>query len=106
MLSTPIRRLIETHKEQSRSLKEKLGASFFVEALIQAKKPIVGYDVLQGLSLLTHQFVQPLPENFEGLRKICAVSFPRVFDVKVMLETPHIKSLVTGTKLIDVFDQI
>lgn len=63
---------------------QSIGFSKIVQAIIQYRKPIVGHNVLIDVMHIIHQFVAPLPSNYEDFKFIAREIFPFIFDTKHM----------------------
>ena len=78
---------------------ESLGFSKIIQSIIHFKKPLVGHNVLLDLMHIIHQFVAPLPSNYEDFKFIAKELFPLVFDTKhISVFLSNLKNLKGNSK--------
>jgi hypothetical protein len=63
-------------------IKEMLGLSIIIRAVIQSKKPLVGHNCLLDIMKIYHQFVDQLPRNYHQFKTTIYETFPISFDSK------------------------
>ncbi|KAJ1645929.1 hypothetical protein IWQ61_010258 [Dispira simplex] len=68
-------------------VEEAMGFTRVLECLIQARKPIVGHNVLLDLCHIYHQFCDPLPTTLARFKTAIHGRFPVVFDTKFIAES-------------------
>jgi CAF1 family ribonuclease len=61
-----------------------MGFSLIVEMLIEAKKPIVGHNMMFDIIYLYNQFVDELPATYLEFATKWYALFPSVYDNKVL----------------------
>lgn len=61
-----------------------MGFSLIVEELINAKKPIIGHNMIYDIIYLYNQFIGNLPETYSEFIEEWHKLFPSVFDTKVL----------------------
>ncbi|XP_077996074.1 poly(A)-specific ribonuclease PNLDC1-like isoform X2 [Glandiceps talaboti] len=63
-------------------LNKTLGFSKVFRALVRAKKPIIGHNMLQDLCFIYHKLHRPLPATYREFKEELHRIFPSVFDTK------------------------
>ncbi|XP_008121494.1 poly(A)-specific ribonuclease PNLDC1 isoform X1 [Anolis carolinensis] len=58
------------------------GFTNLFQALVKAKKPLVGHNMMMDLLHLHEKFYNPLPENYEEFKKNMHTLFPIILDTK------------------------
>lgn len=61
-----------------------MGFSLVIEAMIQAKKPIIGHNCMYDWIYLYNQFIGPLPETYLQFAQEWNSRFPYTYDTKVL----------------------
>lgn len=71
-------------KEIEDNFVEQYGFTTIIDLLIEAKKPIVGHNMIYDVMLLYGQFIDDFPEKYEVFRQSWASCFPTVYDTKLL----------------------
>ena len=75
----------DTDGQIEKMVSEELGFSQVIEALIKARKPIIGHNAIYDLAFIYHQFYNELPDTYaEFAHKTSTVLFPKFYDTKVL----------------------
>lgn len=61
-----------------------MGFSLVIEAIIAAKKPLIGHNCMYDWLYVYNQFIGPLPETFADFAEKWHEMFPHTFDNKVL----------------------
>jgi poly(A)-specific ribonuclease len=91
-------------------LNELIGFRKVIDALIEAKKPLVGHNMLHGKCLLMidlchifHHFYRSIPVEFEDFQSQIHEIFPVIIDTKMIAySAPSLQSLINNTTLGDI----
>ncbi len=67
-----------------KELREEMGLSRVVNAMIRSKKPLVGHNFIYDIGFLFHQYIDDLPETYELFKKRFHDCFAAVYDTKVI----------------------
>lgn len=68
--------------EENKTLLRFLGFTRIFRALVDAKKPMVGHNLMLDLLFLYHHFYAPLPNKYSEFKKNIHLLFPIIFDTK------------------------
>ena len=71
-------------ENSSKLMREQMGFSLVVEAIIKAKKPLVGHNAMYDWLYLFNQFVAPLPPTYAEFIAKWHECFPWTYDNKVL----------------------
>jgi len=75
-----------------------MGFSLVIEAMIEAKKPIIGHNCMYDWLYLYNQFIAKLPETFLDFATEWTKLFPYTFDTKVLaFNSKHFFKTALGT---------
>ena len=89
---------------ERRELEEAVGLGRVIEALVAAKKPLVGHNCLLDLGHFAHKFIAPMPEQLEEWRAQLHAALPVIVDTKHLFQTePQLKGWVPLNSLAQCF---
>ena len=63
-----------------------MGFSLIIQAMIDAKKPVIGHNCMYDWIYLYNQFIGPLPETYLQFAQEWNSRFPLTFDTKVLAQ--------------------
>ncbi|XP_059091816.1 pre-piRNA 3'-exonuclease trimmer-like isoform X2 [Tigriopus californicus] len=96
-------------KQMETNLDEQRGFSQVIEAIIKAKKPIVGHNCLLDLVRIYQQFIDDLPSTLERFRVKVRILFPEIYDTKLVAlnikkdQPNEFPVALTGTRLDELY---
>lgn len=61
-----------------------MGFSLIIQAMIEAKKPVIGHNCMYDWLYLYNQFIGPLPETYLQFAQEWSSRFPYTYDTKVL----------------------
>ena len=61
-----------------------MGFSLIIQAMIEAKKPVIGHNCMYDWLYLYNQFIAPLPETYLQFSQEWNTHFPYTYDTKVL----------------------
>ncbi|XP_022243019.1 pre-piRNA 3'-exonuclease trimmer-like [Limulus polyphemus] len=73
--------------EEDKMLNKLLGFTRVFRLLKDAKKPLVGHNLLMDLMLMYNQFYKPLPDSYKHFKQEIHRIFPIIFDTKHMKQS-------------------
>ncbi|KAL1923300.1 uncharacterized protein VTP21DRAFT_8280 [Calcarisporiella thermophila] len=96
-------------EERAKSLEEgsQLSPNFrqVIDALIEAKKPLIGHNCMYDLCHLVHHFVQDLPETLEEYKELLLKLFGVIIDTKYVAENqPLLKTHIGASGLAALYE--
>ncbi|ODM94983.1 Poly(A)-specific ribonuclease PARN [Orchesella cincta] len=65
------------------------GFSKIIEAIREARKPVIGHNILNDILFTIHLFWSDLPESYEEFKRIVHDLFPVVYDTKFLAREVH-----------------
>jgi len=74
----------ETKKEINDTIKSEYGFTHIIDKLIEAKKPIIGHNMIFDIMFLYRQFIDDLPKSYDEFVKGWTNAFPVTYDTKLM----------------------
>ncbi|KAJ8669286.1 hypothetical protein QAD02_000545 [Eretmocerus hayati] len=94
-------------KEQEMlEVQEAVGLSTLMRKLCDSGKLIVGHNLLMDLCHIVHQFLGPLPEDYNEFKSLLNGLFPRLLDTKILAESKELKESVPSSILDNLLDTI
>jgi hypothetical protein len=106
--SVCIRRLKEEERNQKKTRQEELleeleslkGFRMVIDALIEAKKPLIGHNMLLDVCHTYSAFCYDLPEDVEDFKNSVMSCFPAIIDTKHMANNfPILQEKMNSTAL-------
>lgn len=76
--------LMESRDPEEYMFEKEMGFALIVEFLINAKKPIIGHNMIYDIIYLYNQFIGDLPETYSEFIAHWHSMFPHVYDTKVL----------------------
>ncbi|CAG2120203.1 unnamed protein product, partial [Medioppia subpectinata] len=73
------------HFEKERVIDRMVGFSRVFQCLVDARRPIVGHNMIMDLLLIYHHFYQPLPNKLKAFKTSLHSLFPYIFDTKCVI---------------------
>ncbi len=89
----------ERDDAETGSLEEAIGFTKVIQHLSKSGKTVVGHNMLLDMCHTVHQFVSPLPEEYQDFKSLVMSSFPRVVDTKLMAGTYPFREEVPNSAL-------
>lgn len=80
-------------------LQDAIGFTKVVQKIIDSKKIVVGHNMFLDLLYTMHQFVTPLPENYDEFKIQVRENFPKILDTKLMASTSPLKEEIPHSSL-------
>ena len=74
----------QIEQEVEELYQSELGFTRIVELLINAKKPLIGHNMIYDVAFMFKQFLQELPINFVDFVNTWRANFPMLYDTKVL----------------------
>lgn len=68
---------------------QEMGFTRVIEMIIDAKKPLIGHNMMFDLCFIYHQFVEDLPRTFKDFTKGWNSNLPEIYDTKVVSEVTN-----------------
>ncbi|KAJ3306804.1 hypothetical protein HDV03_003841 [Kappamyces sp. JEL0829] len=82
------------------SLHELVGFRRVIDAIVEAKVPLVGHNLMHDLCFIYHNFYRFLPEDFDDFKQQVHENFPLIFDTKLIAQhLPDIQPYIKNTVL-------
>lgn len=76
---------IDLRREQlKQDIREAFGFGLIFQAIIKAKKPVLGHNMFLDLALCFHHFIKPLPEDSDEFRRELHEAIPLIMDSKTV----------------------
>lgn len=76
---------IDLRREQlKQDIREAFGFGLIFQAIINAKKPVLGHNMFLDLALCFHHFIKPLPEDSDAFRRDLHEAIPFIMDSKTI----------------------
>ncbi|CAM9190358.1 unnamed protein product, partial [Ectocarpus fasciculatus] len=93
--------------EAKKKFEAEAGFRLVFDALVEAKKPLVGHNLLFDLLFMLKWVYGPLPETFTELKDLLGELFPTIYDTKYLAASGVMGAPLTGmsTTLSDVYKQ-
>ncbi|KAK2164575.1 hypothetical protein NP493_1408g00000 [Ridgeia piscesae] len=85
------RKLEEKKAEDYEQLDDAVGFSKVIRMISQSGKLVVGHNMLLDVLHTLHQFISPLPEDYEEFKSMTKCCLPRLLDTKLMATRPPLK---------------
>eukprot|EP01105_Mastigella_eilhardi_P024053 TRINITY_DN6187_c1_g1_i1.p1 TRINITY_DN6187_c1_g1~~TRINITY_DN6187_c1_g1_i1.p1 ORF type:complete len:534 (+),score=154.04 TRINITY_DN6187_c1_g1_i1:249-1850(+) len=96
----------EKAEQEEKQLRLAEGFGGVMKLLVEAKKPIIGHNMLLDLCMTVSQFCKPLPEDVTDFKKLLTSLFPRLFDTKYVAQYPDIAAHASYTGLGDLSERL
>jgi poly(A)-specific ribonuclease len=61
-----------------------MGFSLVAQLIVDARKPIIGHNMIYDIAFFYHQFIAPLPKTYEEFSKSVHEKFPIFYDTKAL----------------------
>lgn len=74
----------ETKEDIQKVVDEQYGFTHIIDLLIEAKKPLVGHNMIFDVMFLYYQFIDDFPETYDEFTKAWADNFPLTYDTKLL----------------------
>lgn len=88
------KKVVEKEEEQ---LRQNIGFASVIKAIVESGKLVVGHNMCLDLLHTIHQFLIPLPFEYEEFKEIAHYSFPKILDTKYMSSTAPLRGLIDST---------
>ncbi|KAL4240976.1 hypothetical protein ACF0H5_001758 [Mactra antiquata] len=98
--SDDVKRIEENKQAQDLAeVDDAVGFTKVIKMISQSGKLIVGHNMLLDVAHTIHQFLYPLPQDYEEFKSMCHCVFPRMIDTKLMSNTQPFKDRVENSGL-------
>ncbi|KXJ67919.1 hypothetical protein RP20_CCG007690 [Aedes albopictus] len=92
--------------QENEDLERMVGLSLVLQELSQARKLIIGHNMLLDLLFIIRQFFRPLPHSYQDFKKTMRELFPLILDTKYLCTNGELKVHIYSSVLAHVFEAV
>ena len=92
----------QLNTDLAKLIREEYGFTVIMDILVEAKKPLIGHNMIFDIMFLYHQFIDEFPESYDEFTRSWASNFPLTYDTKLL---SSYCSAIKKTWLKEAFDQ-
>ncbi|XP_052241794.1 poly(A)-specific ribonuclease PARN-like isoform X2 [Dreissena polymorpha] len=86
-------------KQDLDEIDDAVGFTHVIKMISQSGKLVVGHNMLLDIAHTIHQFMYPLPTEYQDFKAMCRCVFPRLIDTKLMASTQPFKDKIDNSGL-------